>query len=66
VTPTISTTDWVRPQRTQSVVEIVGVTFTPRSVVDDRWQEGFSFLVRTFLQVHPHFSFGRSKDKSKT
>jgi hypothetical protein len=41
-------------RRTQPVVENVGVTFTPRSVVDDRWQEGF------FLSG-PHFfcNFGR-------
>jgi hypothetical protein len=46
------------------VVENVGVTFTPRSVVDDRWQEGFPLWPTLFLQFRPHFSFGESEDKS--
>ena len=43
--------------RTQSVVENVGVTFTPRSVVDDRWQEGFSSLVHTSFAISAAFFF---------
>ena len=48
---------WRHPRRTQSVVENVGVTFTPRSVVDDRWQEGFSSLVHTFFAISAAFFF---------
>jgi hypothetical protein len=39
------------------VVENVGVTFTPRSVVDDRWQEGFSSLVHTSFAIPGPFFF---------
>jgi len=39
------------------VVENVGVTFTPRSVVDDRWQEGFFSLVHTFFAIPGPFLF---------
>jgi hypothetical protein len=46
---------WRHPRRTQSVVENVGVTFTPRSVVDDRWQEGFSSLVQTSFAISSAF-----------
>jgi hypothetical protein len=41
----------------QSVVENVGVTFTPRSVVDDRWQKGFSSLVHTSFAISAAFFF---------
>jgi len=48
---------WRHPRRSQSVVENVGVTFTPRSVVDDRWQEGFSSLVHTSFAISAAFFF---------
>jgi hypothetical protein len=51
-------------RRIQSVVENVGATFTPSSVVETVGRRDFPFRSTLLLQFRPLFSFGKSEDKS--